>query len=276
MTHAPAPASGWSPGPARHSSGTVRPSAGPLPASCRRLEAQRRPPRPAEPHGSPAGRPQRGFRTRRVHRKPPGVPADRVPTALRQPPAATPRRQPCPLPPAPYAPDVLTDSVGPGQATVSRGVPQTDHAHRNGVCGFHGADPGRGAAHGRARLAAWTPAQGSVLPIQVRRGPTLSCLGSALGPVGETAPADSRVTRGMVTRTVTAHTRPQAPGTTRKAIDLEACRPTGRQTREGCEQRPERTRAQRARRRVSGAGPEGGGLPRGPARGPAEGRPSSV
>lgn len=146
------------------------------------------------------------------------------PSASRQPPHHDASHAPAP---APYAPDVLTDSVGPGQATVSRGVPQTDHAHRNGVCGFHGADPGRGAAHGRARLAARTPAQGSVLPVQVRRGPTLSCLGIVLGPVGETAPADSRVTRGMVTCTVTAHTRPQAPGTTRKAIDLEACRPTG-------------------------------------------------
>lgn len=276
MTHAPAPASGWSPGPARHSSGTVRPSAGPLPASCRQLEARRHPPRPAEPHGSPAGRPQRGFRTRRVHRKPPGVPADRRATALRQPPAATPRRQPWPLPPAPYAPDVLTDSVGPrpGNRFTGRPSDRPRAQERRLRVSRSGSRPRSRARPGQTRSP--DPRLGSVLPVEVRRGPTLSCLGSVLGPVGEMAPADSRVTRGMVTRTVTAHTRPQAPGTTRKAIDLEACRPTGRQTREGCEQRPERTRAQRARRRVSGAGPEGGGLPRGPARGPAEGRPSSV
>lgn len=232
MTHASAPASRMVAGPStsffRKSPALCRPSAGLVPPA-----GSPAPSAPsAEPHGSPRG--GRSVVSERVActENPRASPLTTYlrPSASRQPPHHDASHAPAP---APYAPDVLTDSVGPGQATVSRGVPQTDHAHRNGVCGFHGADPGRGAAHGRARLAARTPAQGSVLPVQVRRGPTLSCLGSALGPVGETAPADSRVTRGMVTRTVTAHTRPQAPGTTRKAIDLEACRPTGRQTREG-------------------------------------------
>lgn len=281
MTHAPPPTSRWSPGPARHCSRTVQPSA--LPSAG--------PPGAQVPPPPPAESPMSSTPVRRSCKFPPrggrSVVSEHVTCAQK-----TTGHQLHPTDHTATPLSLLTTCLRPSARGPAATHHHASHAPPPTRCALRPRHPHRqrparaGQSFPRASLKltthTGTASAAFTERIQAAQPPTAGplaaqtpCLGLCPAHRGVTRsygflsleragpegwhPHDSRVTRGMVRRTTTRPRRPQAPGRTQKDIDLEVRSPTGRETRDQCEQRPG-ARAT-GKEHTCGRGEHGGGVP---------------